>query len=46
MAAQKPEELISQLLDYIATPFQWLPHIFGVQQVNGPIANTAGYKRK
>jgi hypothetical protein len=33
----KPKVLISQLPDKIATPFQWLTPIFGVQQLNGAI---------
>ena len=32
MAAAKPEVLISQLLDLIATPFQRLTPIFGVTE--------------
>ena len=40
MAAAKLEVLISQLLDKIATPFQRLTPIIGVQQLNGAIANT------
>ena len=46
MAAAKPEVLISQLLNQIATPFQKLPHICGVQQLNGTMANTARCNRK
>ena len=41
MAAFKPEVLIYQLLDKIATPFQRLTPIFGVQQHNGTIPYTA-----
>jgi len=41
----KPEVLISQLLDKIATPIQRLPHIFVVQQLNGTIADTARCNR-
>src|SRR5208282_1826984 len=37
---------ISQLLDKIATPFQRLTPIFGVQQHNGNKANTARCNRK
>ena len=46
MAAVKPEVLISQSLDKIATPFQRLTPIFGVQEFNGAIANIALCKRK
>ena len=46
MAAAKSEIIISQLLDYIATPFQRLTLIFRVQQLNGTIANTARRNRK
>ena len=42
----KPEVLISQLLDKIATPFQRLTPIFGVQQLNGAIVNTVRCNRK
>ena len=40
MAAAKPEVLISQLLDKIATPVQRLIPIFWVQEFNGAIPNT------
>ena len=30
-------DIISQLLDEIATPFQRLPHIFGIQQLSGTL---------
>ena len=46
MAAVKPEICISQLIDNIATPFQRLTPIFGVQQLNGTIANPARCNRK
>jgi len=46
MAASKPEVVITQLLDKIATPFQRLPPIFGVQQPNGTIVNSARCNRK
>ena len=46
MAAVKPEVLISQLLDQIATPFQRLSPIFWVHHLNGTIANTARCNRK
>ena len=46
MAAAKPEVLISQLLDKIATPSQRLSPIFGVQQLNGVIVNTVRCNRK
>ena len=35
MAAAKPEVLIYLLPDKIATPFQRLPLIFGVLEING-----------
>jgi hypothetical protein len=35
MAAVKAEAPITQLLDKLATPFQWLPHAFEVQELNG-----------
>src|SRR5208282_6002537 len=41
MADSKREVVITQLLDKIATPFQRLTPIFGVQQPNGTIANSA-----
>ena len=41
MAAANPEVLISQLTDHIATPFQRLNPILGVQEVHGAISNTA-----
>ena len=42
MAAIKLEILISRLLDKIATPFQRLTPIFGVQEVtSGSICNSA-----
>ena len=37
---------ISQLVDEIATPFQRLTPIFGVQQLSGTIANAARCHRK
>src|SRR5208282_2374944 len=37
----KPEVLISQLLDKIAMPFQRLPHIFAISELDGTIADTA-----
>ena len=46
MAAVKTEMLISQLLDKIATKFQRLPHIVGVQQLSGSIADNARCNRK
>src|SRR5271157_5565562 len=46
MVAVKPEVLISQPLDKIATPFQRLTPIFGVHQLSGTIANTARCYRK
>jgi len=46
MAAVKPEVLLSQLLDQIATPFKRLTSIFWVHQLSGTIANTARYNRK
>ena len=42
--ASKPELLIFQLLDMIATPFQRLAPIFGVQKFNGTVPNTARCK--
>ena len=35
MAATKPEVLISLFPDKIATPFQRLPQIFGILEING-----------
>ena len=46
MAASKPEVVMSLFLDRIATPFQRLTPIFGVQQLNGTIANTVLCNRK
>ena len=46
MTAAKPEVLISQLLDKIATPFQRLNPIFGVQQLNCAILNNVRRNRK
>ena len=46
MAAYKPEVVITQLLDKIATPFQRLTPSFGVQQPIGTIANSARCNRK
>src|SRR5208282_5060985 len=46
MAAAKPEVVISQLLEKISTPFQRLHTIFGVQQPNGTLANSARCNRK
>src|SRR5208282_2597457 len=46
MAAAKPEVVISQLLEKISTPFQRLNPIFGVQQPNGTLANSARCNRK
>ena len=46
MAAAKPEVLISQLLDKMATPFQRLTPIFGIQQLNNATANTVRCNRK
>jgi hypothetical protein len=40
MAVAKPEVLVSQLVGKIATRFQRLPHVFGVQQPEGAIGNT------
>ncbi len=40
MAVAKPEVLISQLVGKIATRFQRLPHVSGVQQRKGAIGNT------
>ena len=40
MVAAKPEVLIYQLTDHIATPFQRLS-ILGVQEVHGAISNSA-----
>ena len=40
MAAAKPDVLIYQITDHIATPFQRLS-ILGVQEVHGAISNTA-----
>ena len=42
----KPEVLISQLLDKIATPFQRLHNIFVVQQLDGIIVDTTRRNRK
>ena len=39
-------DIISQLLDEIATPFQRLSPIFGVQQLSGTIAITVRCNRK
>ncbi len=46
MAVAKPEVLISQLVFQIATRFQRLPQIFGVQQLEEAIANAARCSRK
>src|SRR5208282_3787289 len=46
MAANKLVIRISRLLDNIATPFQLQTPIFGVQQLNGAIANTVRCNRK
>ena len=46
LAAAKPYALIYQLPDKIATPFQRLSPKFGVQQLNGAIANTVKCNRK
>ena len=46
MTTAKPEVLISQLLDYIATPFQRLTLIFVVQHLKGTIATSARCQRK
>ena len=46
MAATKPEVLISQPLDKIATPFQRLTPIFVFQKVNGATTNNALCNRK
>jgi hypothetical protein len=46
MTAVKPELPLYQLLDKIATPFQRLPHTFGVQELNGNIEDTTRCKRK
>src|SRR5208282_292058 len=46
MAATKPEVVISQPLDKIATPFQRLTPIFWVPEFNGAIANIARCNRK
>ena len=40
MAATRPEVLVSQLLDNIATTFQWLPHMLGLYELNGTIKDT------
>ena len=42
----KPEVLISQLLDKIATPFQRLSHIIVVPQLSGTIVDTTRRNRK
>ena len=39
MAVDKPEIRMSQLLDMIATPFQRLTPIIGVQELNGAWPN-------
>ena len=44
IAAYKPEVLISQLVDEIETPFQELPPIFGVEQLNGTIVHYTRHK--
>ena len=46
MATVKPELLISQPLDKIATRFQRLTPIFGVHQLSDTIANTVRCDRK
>ena len=43
MTAYKPEVLISQLVDEIETPFQGLPLIFGVEQLNSTIVQYTNY---
>ena len=44
MAAYKTEVLISQLVDEIETPFQGLPFIFGVEQLNNTIVHYTRHK--
>ena len=44
MAADKPEVLISQLVDEIETPFQGLPSISGVEQLNSTIVHYTRHK--
>ena len=46
MATAKPEVLISQFLDLIATKFQRLSHMGGVQQLNGTCIYAQHYKQE
>jgi len=46
MAAVKPEVLVSRQLDKIATPFQRLTPMFGVQEINCVITNIAQCNQK
>ena len=44
MAVYKTEVLISQLVDEIETPFQGLPPIFGVEQLDSTIVHYTRHK--
>jgi len=46
MAATKPEVLVYQPLDKVATPFQRLTPIFWFPEFNGAIANIARFNLK
>ena len=44
MATYNPEVHISQLVDEIETPFQWLTLIFGVEQLSDTIVHYTRHK--